>query len=145
MKRLVRKSGLNKTAGWISLESERKLAVGDYGKGDDTKETFFQKGILSLDTLVNAEGFSGENRQWVDNGDGTRDFGNYTEEKWNAFLEDVKTNGIQEPIVVNVNSDGSMKIWEGNHRVEACIQLGLTEIPAKVYYMGQSQQEYKIA
>lgn len=144
MKRLVRKSGMQKIAGWVSIESERALAVGDYGKGDDTKETYFQKGILTLDTLSSATGFSGENRQWVDNGDGTRSFGKYSEEQWNDFLEDIKANGITEPIVVNLNSDGSFKIWEGNHRIEAAKQLGLTEIPAKVFYMGQSQQEHKI-
>jgi hypothetical protein len=139
VKRLIKK-----IAGWVQLETERRLAVGDYGKGDDSKETYFQRGVLSIDTLRNAQGFSGENRQWTDNGDGTRSFGNYSEERWNAFLDDIEQNGIQEPIVVNVNSDGSMKIWEGNHRIEAAIQLGLTEIPAKVFYMGQSQQEHMI-
>ena len=145
VKRLVKKNSLNKISSWLSLENERKLAVGDYGKGDDSKETYFQTGVLSLDTLDNATGFNGEQRTWTTDryGDGNY-FGLYSEEQWNEFLEDIRANGIKEPIVVNVNSDGSMKIWEGNHRVEAARQLGLNEIPAKVYYMGGSQEDYKI-
>lgn len=145
MKRLLKKSILSKTAGWINLESERALAVGGYGEGDDSKETYFQKGTLSLDTLNNATGFNGEERQWTEDRFGPgKYFGLYSEEQWNEFLEDIKNNGIKDPITINVNSDGSIKIWEGNHRLEACRQLGLTEIPAKVYYMGQSQQNFKI-
>lgn len=136
---------LRKTAEWIQVDNERKLAVGDYGKGDDTKETYMQTGILALNTLDNAVGFRGEQRQWTEDvyGDG-KYFGLYSEEKWNEFLEDIETNGVQDPVVINVNSDGSIKIWEGNHRVEACRQLGINQIPAKVYYMGGSQDEYKI-
>lgn len=145
MKRLVRKSTLNKLAGWVSVENERALAVGDYGAGDDSKETYFQKGILTLDTLTNATGFNGEQRQWTEGRYGPgKYFGLYKEEDWYEFLEDIKANGIKEPVQLQMNSDGSLYIWEGNHRVEAAKQLGLTEIPAKVYYMGQSQQEHKI-
>lgn len=145
MKRLVKKNNLHKLAGWVSLESERKLVINDeYGKGDDSKETYYQSGILSLDTLDNATGYRGEVREWTFNEDTSMSFGNYSEEQWYDFLEDIKVNGIREPIQINVNSDGSIKIYEGNHRIEAARQLELTEIPAKVYYMGQSQQDFKI-
>lgn len=145
MKRLIKKSHLNKFAGWVSLENERALATGDYGKGNDSKETYFQRGILSIDTLLNATGFNNEQRQWTTDRYGPgKYFGLYSEKQWEKFLEDIKANGMQEPIQLQVNSDGSLKIWEGNHRVEAAKQLGLTEIPAKIYYMGQSQQEFKI-
>ncbi|AEO93543.1 gp284 [Bacillus phage G] len=144
MKRLMKKS-FYKQAGWISLEVDKPLAVGGYGKGDDSKETYFQRGILSLDTLENATGFNGEQRQWTEDEENGRYFGKYSEEKWNEFLESIRDEGIIEPIVVNINSDGSMKVWEGNHRIEAARQLGLTEIPAKIFYMGGSQDDFKIA
>ena len=146
MKRLIKKSNLKKMASWNQLETERKLAVGDYGKGDKSVETFMQKGVLSIDELDQAIGFNGEKREWTENVYGPgRYFGLYPEEKWNEFLEDIKTNGVKDPIVVEIHPDGQKYIWEGNHRLEAIRQLGLNEIPAKVMYMGGSQEEYKIA
>lgn len=145
MKRLIKRNSLNKIAGWSSLEIDKSLAVAGYGVGDDSKETYLQQGVLTLDTLDNATGFNNEQRQWTEGKYGPgRYFGLYKEEKWNAFLENIHTI-LQDPIILNVNSDGSIKVWEGNHRIEACRQLGINEIPAKVFYMGGSQENFKIA
>ena len=140
VKRLIKR-----TAGWLQLNTDKPAATKGWGIGDNKKNTYFQTGILSVDTLNNATGFNGEERQWVTNEDGTKSFGNYSEERWNTFLEDIKTNGVTEPIVIEVWVDGSIKIWEGNHRLEACRVLGITQIPAKVYYMGGSESTYKIS
>lgn len=140
MKRLIKKQ-----AGWLQLDRDRTMASGDeWGTGDNSKETWYQEGILSLDTLNNAVGFSGENRQWTTDPDGEPRFGNYSKARWDKFLEDIQTNGVQNPIVLEVWTDGTIKIWEGNHRVEACRQLGINQIPAKVYYKGRSERQFKI-
>lgn len=144
MKRLMKKSNLSKFAGWISLSYDRTTAISStYGEGDNSKNTWFQRGILTLDELEGATGFNNEDRTWHEQ-NGRKMFGNYEESKWYELLEDIKANGIQYPIMVEVYIDGSKKIVEGNHRVEACKQLGINEIPAEVRYMGQSQANYKI-
>lgn len=146
MKRLNKKSSFNRFAGWVSLEVDKTTAVSpSYAEGDDRKNTWFQKGILKLYELADATGFNNENRTWTEDRYGPgKYFGLYPEDKWYEFLEDIKANGIQYPIMIEVYTDGSKKIVEGNHRIEACKQLGIREIPAEVRYMGQSQKNYKI-
>lgn len=145
MKRLLKKAELTKVAlGWVSIENKGPMARAGYGVGDPEVETYYETGILSLDTLDYAEGFNGENHQWHEEA-GYKYFGKYPEDKWNEFLEDIKANGIRERIIVQVEPQlGLRYIWEGNHRVEAARQLGLTEIPAKVIYMGGAEQNFKI-
>lgn len=44
-----------------------------------------------------------------------------------ALIQDIITNGIQQPILLGV--DGS--IWDGHHRIAAAVALGLDVIPTK--------------
>lgn len=145
-KRLIRKSSLSKTAGWVSLEVDKTTCVSStYGEGDDRKNTWFQRGVLKLYELADATGFNNENRTWTEGRYGPgKYFGLYPEDQWYEFLDDIQANGVKYPIMVEIYTDGSKKIVEGNHRIEACKQLGINEIPAEVRYMGQSNQNFKI-
>lgn len=52
-----------------------------------------------------------------------------TKETVNKLKEDIKSNGIQNPIELIRDEDGKIKINNGNHRLEIAKQLGLKEIP----------------
>ena len=45
------------------------------------------------------------------------------------LLEDIRLNGIQEPIEVRVRKDGSQIVWDGLHRLVIAQKLGIKEIP----------------
>lgn len=52
-----------------------------------------------------------------------------TGEKWNEFLESVKSRGVIEPIVITPNK----VIVSGHQRVRACKELGVEEITCDVH------------
>ena len=52
-----------------------------------------------------------------------------TGEKWNEFLESVKSRGIIEPIVITQNK----VIVSGHQRVRACKELGIDKVPCDVH------------
>lgn len=58
----------------------------------------------------------------------TEFFDDMSGEKWNDFLESVKTSGIIEPIVVTQDK----VIVSGHQRVRACVELGIADILAEV-------------
>lgn len=144
MKRLIRKSHLNKLAAWESLEVSKPMAVPGYGEGDSSVETYYERGMLEVSTLDYAVGFNGEDHQWHEDENGNKYFGRYSAEKWQEFLDDIKVNGIREPIQVELYPNGTFSIWEGNHRLAAARQLGLHSIPAEVHYMGGAEKNFKI-
>lgn len=49
-------------------------------------------------------------------------------EKWNEFLESIRTSGVIEPIVVTTD----MVIVSGHQRVRACKELGIPEIMCEI-------------
>ena len=54
-----------------------------------------------------------------------------TSEQISKLTNDIKNEGILEPIEVKRNSDGSVEVVNGNHRLEIAKQLGLKEVPVK--------------
>ena len=46
----------------------------------------------------------------------------------NALVDDIKVNGIQEPIKY-VEHNGQMYVVDGHHRLLAAKRLGITEVP----------------
>jgi len=67
--------------------------------------------------------------------------GGYGTAKWNAFVQDVKQNGVKEPIIIFKEKDGKVHISEGNHRVRAAVEAGLKDIPVEIRYFGNSQRD----
>lgn len=57
------------------------------------------------------------------------DGGHRAEETINKLKEDIKSNGIQNPIELIRDEDGKIKINNGNHRLEIAKQLGLKDVP----------------
>ncbi len=96
-------------------------------------------GTIHIDHIKDFPGQNGEIRKWHVWND-HKFFGNYPEEEWDKFLEDIKQNGIQYELMIWVKKDGSIVIAEGNHRIQACIQLGITEIPIDIRFFGNSQK-----
>ena len=56
-------------------------------------------------------------------------FDDMTGEKWNEFLESVKSRGVIEPIVITPDK----VIVSGHQRVRACKELGIEEITCDVH------------
>ena len=46
-----------------------------------------------------------------------------------ALLEDIRKNGIQEPVEIRIREDGSRILWDGLHRVKIAAALGLESVP----------------
>lgn len=58
--------------------------------------------------------------------------GGYRDKQYMAELrEDIRKNGIDNPIELVRNSDGSIGIENGNHRLQVANELGLKEVPIK--------------
>lgn len=130
-----------KTSGWVSLDFEMKdEGPPGYDAGSYTL-TCRQIGVVSIDDVKDLPGKEGEIRKW-ETTEGQDSFGNYSKEEWEAFLKDLETNGIQSPIFITVAKDGSISVSEGNHRIQAALQLDFSTIPVEVAYYGNSQKEF---
>lgn len=133
MKRLLKKA----SSPWIRVDDHWEDRVSPkYVK--PSHATAEIRGIISLSAIENFPGANNEVRTWREY-NGQKYFGNYTEEEWNKFVEDIRQNGIKEAIYIQVLMDGQIVINEGNHRREAAKLLGLTEVPVRIRYFGNSQ------
>ena len=45
------------------------------------------------------------------------------------LFEDIKQNGIKEPLEIRVREDGSQIVWDGLHRLAIAIKLNLETVP----------------
>lgn len=161
MKRLIKKSRLIISSWTVGpnekIDPMKQHFIDNFGEGtglelyndiNSDNITYIEEGKLSIDSIKNLKGFSGENHQWTeypkDNGENYRFFGKYSEEDWNDFLEDIKNNGIVEPIEIVVSNDGKTAILNGNHRLQAALQLNLVDIPVVVKYKDNSENTYKL-
>lgn len=50
---------------------------------------------------------------------------------WSDFIEHIRLHGICTPLVVDLDTNGNLSIFEGNHRVEAAKRLQLTYVPVR--------------
>jgi len=56
-----------------------------------------------------------------------------TDEQLDALAEDIKANGLHEPLILSVGKDSrTALLGEGNHRLEALRRAGFTHAPARV-------------
>ena len=51
-----------------------------------------------------------------------------------ALLEDIRKNGILEPVEIRVREDGSRIVWDGLHRLAIAVKLDLAAVP--VFFRG---------
>lgn len=69
----------------------------------------------------------------------TEFFDDMTGEKWNEFLESVKTSGVIEPIVITQDK----VIVSGHQRVRACKELGIEEVKCFIKYYDSDEDVLK--
>ena len=62
-------------------------------------------------------------------------------DEWPEFKEDIRRNGITDPIFINVFHGKNPMINEGNHRRDAAVELGLSHVPAEIRYFGHAEHE----
>ena len=55
------------------------------------------------------------------------------------LTESIKENGLLEPIIVRSFPAGKYEIISGHRRVEACKELGITEVPATIKEMSKDE------
>ena len=70
-------------------------------------------------SLVHSYDWRVEHRNFV------RGFGS-----WLEFLQDIQTNGIKHPITIkNKTLDDKFVVKDGNHRLQAAIELQFSHVP----------------
>lgn len=109
-------------------------------EGDRGHLTRVEEGLIPTIALVRLRGLYGEKRQW-ERRNNQMYFGNYPQADWSAFLEDIRKNGIKEPIFITKDWGQDAYISEGNHRVQAAIQLRLRKVPVEIRYFGHSERQ----
>jgi hypothetical protein len=116
---------------WTSGAS---LTVKDYAgtPGDRSHITRIEKGTLPIGDVANLKGVSGEVPGEHRNRQGPA---------WDSFVNDVKTNGIKEPIFITHDPGEEPKISEGNHRRDAAVEAGLKDVPVEIRHFGHAEQE----
>ena len=57
-------------------------------------------------------------------------------EKWDVLKENLRESGwdADEPLYLEIGSEGGIKVGEGNHRLALAKELGLSKIPVQIYY-----------
>ena len=56
------------------------------------------------------------------------------------FLEDIRVNGIKEPIEIRIRGDESQIVWDGLHRLKAAVLLNLRTVPVRFVLMRDAGQ-----
>jgi len=51
------------------------------------------------------------------------------------LLEEIRLNGIKEPIEIRVREDGSKIVWDGLHRLAIAVKLNLECVPVLLQKM----------
>ncbi|MFW5899543.1 MAG: ParB N-terminal domain-containing protein [Jiangellaceae bacterium] len=49
-----------------------------------------------------------------------------------VMAEDIRINGIREPLLLDRKRDGGLHLANGNHRLAAAELLGLAEVPVQI-------------
>jgi hypothetical protein len=61
---------------------------------------------------------------------------------WELFKEDIKQRGVINPIHLNVDPGKGVRVSEGNHRLDAALEVGLEKIPFTRSSFGKAEKEY---
>ncbi len=112
-----------------------RLANKDFDGQEGNKQhiTRNSNGVMSTSKVLSLVGERGEVRGEHRNKIGP---------DWEAFKEDIRQNGIKDPIFITVDPGVGPRISEGNHRLDAAIELGLKDIPVEIRYYGHSERQF---
>lgn len=100
--------------------------------GNNTHITYEEKGTVPIAVIADMKGVMGEV---------PGEHRNRRGEEWGAFKADIKTNGITNPIFITVDYGDRPRISEGNHRRDAAVEVGLSEVSVLVRYFGHAEQQ----
>jgi len=106
---------------------------GEYGRKDHL--TMAQEGFVSPQGIKHIQGKQGEIRGQHRNMSQEMK----AEWKWGKFKDDISEHGIEEPILIIQEPNGVAFIYEGNHRLDAALELGLDKVPVEIRYFGKSE------
>jgi hypothetical protein len=122
-------------------ESPRVIKRKDYegAVGEKRHITRSEDVIIPLEKVLSIPGAKGEKREFSERG-----FGNYSSEGWSNFLDDLRTNGLNDPIFIIVDPGVGPRVYEGNHRIQAAKQLGWKTIPAEIRYTGHAERDNEL-
>ena len=109
-------SSINKTPDYLQK----------YKVSEDYSKEIQNKTSKNIEKMTNVEMTPIENVLELRQNGGYR-----TNEEIDRLINNVKKNGIQNPIELVRNIDGTIKIVNGNHRLEVANILGLKEVPVK--------------
>jgi hypothetical protein len=131
---LVSISELRDKAVGVGKDLTPKLKIKEWeGRvGDRSHTTRLEEGFVPTESISHLMGEVGEVR-------GAHR--NRTGKDWEAFKEDIRQNGIKEPIFILKDPGKPAVISEGNHRLDAAIELGMKEVPVEIKYFGHSEKE----
>ena len=98
--------------------------------GEMSHLTAKEEGFVPTEYIADLQGARGEIRGQHRNRQG---------KDWEDFKKDIQDRGIQQPIFI-VNEPGfGPRIYEGNHRLDAALELGLSEVPIEARYFGKQE------
>lgn len=103
---------------------------GTAGNGSHT--TRIETGTVPVESIKHLQGGSGEQR-----GKHAR----RSEKEWEDFKADIQKNGVKKEILILKDPGKEAVVSEGNHRLDAAIELGLKNIPVEIRYFGKSENE----
>lgn len=65
----------------------------------------------------------------------------YEQNRVQDLVDKMGTDGYREdrPVMLEVLQNGTVRIYEGNHRVRAAVRAGIDKIPAEVVYRGGAE------
>jgi len=102
------------------------------GPGDITRQ---DTGLCDPRLIIDIPGACDEHLQFAKSPTGWK-----TQDEWSAFLVNLTTNGMKYPVTVFKEIDGTVHVWEGNHRLRAALALGWNQVPVEIRYFGNSQR-----
>lgn len=100
--------------------------------GNKSHLTAQQIGMAPVEMLKEIQGQKGEIRGQHRNRQG---------KEWEKFKKDIAKKGVKEKILIIKEYGKAPTVYEGNHRLDAAVELGMEYIPAEIRYFGNAQED----
>jgi len=98
--------------------------------GEMSHLTAKEEGFVPTEYIADLQGARGEIRGQHRNRQG---------KDWEDFKKDIQDRGIQQPIFIVSEPGFGPRIYNGNHRLDAALELGLSEVPIEARYFGKQE------
>ena len=105
----------------------------DWGQsGNNGHLTRVETGRIDPKLIAHIPGAAGERRGEHRNRSGA---------DWEHFKKDLAENGIKFPITIFSESGKNPVVYEGNHRIDAALELGMGLVPVDIRYFGKAEDD----